>query len=663
MDPWEAWDDTGVHNDVPHVPDVTPDTPDRYLVVIAATKTEYVATQLKEALAFFCEGHRWDPTRHGPGVNVLGAEVAVTHTDGSWQVIRALNPLRGVSDMYLLELYWDNTKEPETGTLSVGIVSSAVDASRTFELGATTDSYGIAVAPRIIRSGPGSSLRLPPSPLTSISPGDTIGIMLANGRLLLLLRPAGEETVRHAVDIACGVPMTTQWHVAVGMRGVAGAGIRVSMLPSAPYTSIVQCAAVPAASLVASPAHEVALVHQQRAVAIPIGAPSRWRSLHTTTQMSLGFGGSHEYYFELGLPVVQNKHIMLGVLPVAGHALPLPTEWVGCRPRTGWAYYLHDHTLRLEGNIVGVSGPGRALGPVGPGATLCMLVDMNLSSPAGNSISWGLRSRAGGEVQWWGPLVDHVFVDGVTYSPVLSLHDSGDVVEFNRPARAPALPRDDHPSRADEGPTVVVPPTVRGVGDDPTEHSQLRSRTRRGVEKVGSGWVTFQAARPMTLGFANANVYYYELDLVTCANGLVMVGVVAEALNGVALGKVGEHLGMRGTDGVSFEVQTHQRRVGDHVGPVDPDVRLVAPFSAKTLCLLVNMNSLSPADSNSILLGFKDGSPFAPVTWLPTPLWEACFQEDVPYILLVSLHDDGDVITLRTPQVPDDLVPRVYNFE
>ena len=27
----------------------------------------------------------------------------------------------------------------------------------------------------------------------------------------------------------------------------------------------------------------------------------------------------------------------------------------------------------------------------------------------------------------------------------------------------------------------------------------------------------------------------------------------------------------------------------------DPDVRLLAPFSAKTLCLLVNMNSLSPA--------------------------------------------------------------------
>ncbi len=63
--------------------------------------------------------------------------------------------------------------------------------------------------------------------------------------------------------------------------------------------------------------------------------------------------------------------------------------------------------------------------------------------------------------------------------------------------------------------------------------------------------------------------------------------------------------------------------------------------------------SLPPAipDSNSILLGFKDGSPFAPVTWLPTPLWEACFQEDVPYILLISLHDDGDVVTLRTPQV------------
>jgi hypothetical protein len=47
----------------------------------------------------------------------------------------------------------------------------------------------------------------------------------------------------------------------------------------------------------------------------------------------------------------------------------------------------------------------------------------------------------------------------------------------------------------------------------------------------------------MTLGFANANVYYYELDLVTCANGLVMVGVVAEALNGVALGKVGNTVG------------------------------------------------------------------------------------------------------------------------
>jgi hypothetical protein len=52
---------------------------------------------------------------------------------------------------------------------------------------------------------------------------------------------------------------------------------------------------------------------------------------------------------------------------------------------------------------------------------------------------------------------------------------------------------------------------------------------------------------------------------------------------------------MRSADGVVFTVQSHERRVGDHVGPVDPDVRLVAPFSAKTLCLLVNMNSLSPA--------------------------------------------------------------------
>ena len=78
------------------------------LVMLAATKSAFLAQRLRESLAFLTEGQSWDSSRHGAQVQVDGQQLSSSHSDGNWQFARSQHAIRGPTDIYEMEVYWNN---------------------------------------------------------------------------------------------------------------------------------------------------------------------------------------------------------------------------------------------------------------------------------------------------------------------------------------------------------------------------------------------------------------------------------------------------------------------------------------------------------------------------------------------------------------------------
>jgi hypothetical protein len=403
----------------------------RFLAVAAVTRAEFLAEQLREGLGFYMEGQEWDASKHGPHMSVLRDQVQSTHTDNKWEVARSKYTLRGVQDAYMLQVFW-NPGVGDKNTLMVGVLPDDEDPSHGEELGTKPASVAYQLGTRTIVSTPmgGATTRMqvPSSPSTTVNPGDTIGIMVVADRVVLLKQRG--SLIEHAMDLFRGLPAGRGWHVAVAMRGVKDSGASVKLVKTRVDSQLRECLRTPVHAMLHPGGDRLYLSHKNTVCGVVLGKGDEWVTMGLDGRMVSGAGDGHKYYFEAVMKVCASGYVKLGVHPWSG-ALTLGERGrsVGETTGSGWGYYVYNHTRRWDGDSPAVEGGRPRLVEPWAGKVVCMLVDLDSTSPAFCTISFGVRQTVGGVVEWMGPLFDDALRAGTEYQAVMSLFEAGDVVE------------------------------------------------------------------------------------------------------------------------------------------------------------------------------------------------------------------------------------------
>ena len=127
------------------------------------------------------------------------------------------------------------------GIMSAGMIASSERAGA-LGLGVDVLSCGIHLGTQKVAAFGAAAQSLPLIPSTTISPGDTVGLAIVGNRVVLLVKHAGTEVMRHVLDIATDLPMASSgsWHVAVGFK-VRQQSASASELPAFSLYSTLRC--------------------------------------------------------------------------------------------------------------------------------------------------------------------------------------------------------------------------------------------------------------------------------------------------------------------------------------------------------------------------------------------------------------------------------------
>ena len=173
-------------------------------------------------------------------------------------------------------------------------------------------------------------------------------------------------------------------------------------------------------------------------------------------------------------------------------------------------------------------------------------------------------------------------------------------------------------------------------------------------------------------------VLYMEAVIRASTTGDIIIGVVPVGST-LKIGDAKEYVGMRADSGWGYQVSTHQLVFGGGAGgaagagagagaaaggaagvgtlgvPKGADgfrdqCKLTAPFTGKTVCMLVDLDEASNG-YGTIAFGTRNGSGANDVQWMG-PLYRGVLDKAKTYKVVISMKSNGDAVELSSTGSP-----------
>ena len=151
-------------------------------------------------------------------------------------------------------------------------------------------------------------------------------------------------------------------------------------------------------------------------------------------------------------------------------------------------------------------------------------------------------------------------------------------------------------------------------------------------------------------------VLYMEAVIRASTTGDIIIGVVPVGST-LKIGDAKEYVGMRANSGWGYQVSTHQLVSGGAPLGVPKGAdgfrdqcKLTAPFTGKTVCMLVDLDEASNG-YGTISFGTRNGSGANDVQWMG-PLYRGVLDKAKAYTVVISMKSNGDAVELSSTGSP-----------